>query len=152
MNLWKTHIGVPWITTYKKSSKSWGIAHGKRKLERFTRNRMIYKRHQISQATPNYSQNIINSNYMSSSDSPEESKRDRYSDPLFKIGSASPGGTILLRISVSITGYFLFRPPLGLDLNCSSDASKSPYKWSIRDKSVPSLVIDGRNSSLYSSQ
>ena len=40
------------------------------------------------------------------------------------------GGVTLLRISISTVGKFLFLPPLGFDLNCWSDSTKSPWSKS----------------------
>lgn len=37
------------------------------------------------------------------------------------------GGVTLFLTNISTVGYFLFIPPRGLDLNCSSASSKSPY-------------------------
>ena len=36
------------------------------------------------------------------------------------------GGVTLFLTNISTVGHFLFLPPLGLDLNCSSASSKSP--------------------------
>ena len=64
---------------------------------------------------------------ISLSSAPAESSQERYSDPWLKMESDWLGGVTLFRSSASTGGDFLFRPPLGLCLNCSSNSSKSPW-------------------------
>lgn len=57
-----------------------------------------------------------------------ERNHERYSGVWLNTGSISLGGVILFRIIDSKRVGSLFLPPLGLDRNCSSTSSKSPYR------------------------